>query len=109
MFPQNFIRGFSFAVLIFGIPGAVRIASAQETINNGSISGRVTDATGAVVQDALVTARQTETNLTGTIRTDQEGRFRFPYLKPGQYEITVHQQGFSEVTRSIDPYGGLSF
>ena len=109
MFPQNFIRGFSFAVLIFGITGAVRIASAQETINNGSISGRVTDATGAVVQDALVTARQTETNLTGTIRTDHEGRFRFPYLRLGPYEVTVHQQGFVDATRSIILTVGSAF
>ena len=109
MFQQGFIRDCSFAVLIFGVVGGVRMASAQETINNGSISGRVTDATGAVVEDALVTARQTETNLTGTIRTDHEGRFRFPYLRLGPYEITVHQQGFADATRSIILTVGSAF
>jgi hypothetical protein len=109
MFQQGFIRDFSFAVLIFGVVSAARMASAQETINNGSISGRVTDATGAVVEDALVTARQTETNLTGTIRTDHEGRFRFPYLRLGPYEITVHQQGFADATRSIILTVGSAF
>ncbi len=109
MFQQGFTRGFTFAALIFGVIGVARMASAQETINNGSISGRVTDATGAVVEDAQVTARQTETNLTGTIRTDHEGRFRFPYLRLGPYEVTVHQQGFADATRSIILTVGSAF
>ena len=54
-------------------------AVAQETINYASISGRVTDPPGGVVAGAQVSARQTETNLTGDATTDGEGRFRFPY------------------------------
>ena len=76
-------------------------AQAQETVNNGSISGRVTDATGAVVENAQVTARQIETNLTGATVTDREGRFRFPYLRLGPYEITVRQSGFGDAKRSL--------
>jgi hypothetical protein len=76
-------------------------AQAQETISNGSISGRVTDATGAVVENAQVTARQMETNLTAATVTDREGRFRFPYLRLGPYEITVHQPGFGDAKRSL--------
>jgi len=76
-------------------------AQAQETISNGSISGRVTDATGAVVENAQVTARQMETNLTAATGTDREGRFRFPYLRLGPYEITVHQPGFGDAKRSL--------
>ena len=63
------------------------IAFAQETINNASVSGRVTDLSGAVVQGAQVTARQTDTNLTNTATTDSDGRFRFAYLRLGPYEI----------------------
>jgi hypothetical protein len=63
------------------------MVSAQESMNNASVSGRVTDQTGAVVDGAQVTARQTDTNLTSTLLTDRDGRFRFPYLKVGQYEI----------------------
>ncbi len=42
------------------------ISLAQETINYSSVSGRVTDPSGAVVEGAQVTARQVETNLTSS-------------------------------------------
>jgi hypothetical protein len=74
---------------------------AQETVNNASVSGRVTDPSGAVVQGAEVTARQIDTNLTNTVETDRDGRFRFPYLRVGSYEIGVHKDGFVDAVQSI--------
>jgi len=47
-------------------------ASAQETINTGAISGRVTDPQGAVVPGATVVARQIETNVRMEATTDQQ-------------------------------------
>src|ERR1700737_3646457 len=84
---------------IFGT--AAQIVVAQETVNNASVSGRVTDQTAAVVQGAQVKARQTETNLTSTATTDREGRFRFPYLRLGPYEITVSKEGFAAPPRPV--------
>ena len=66
---------------------------AQQSVDYASVSGRVTDPSGAVVPGAQVTARHTETNVTGATATDQEGRFRFPYLRVGPYEITVAPAG----------------
>ena len=80
---------------------AVPAASAQETVNYASVSGRVTDPSGAVVAGARVAARQTDTNVTATAETDGEGRFRFPYLRVGPYEIIVHQPGFADATRRL--------
>src|SRR5262249_43925392 len=81
--------------------GGTGVAFAQQVINYASASGRVTDATTAAVTGASVTARQTETNLTSTTITDEEGRFRFPYLKPGPYEITVRASGFTDAIRFV--------
>src|SRR5262249_54896342 len=75
----------------------------------GSVSGRITDATGAVVQGADVTARQSETNLTSAAKTDREGRFRLPYLRVGRYEITVRAQGFQDQSRSLVLTVGAAF
>src|SRR5262245_55267933 len=89
--------------------GAVRTVSAQQTINYASVSGRVTDPTDAVVSGAQITVRQTETNFSSTTSTDQEGRFRFPYLKPGPYVITVRVSGFAEITRALTLTVGAAF
>jgi outer membrane receptor protein involved in Fe transport len=85
------------------------VARAQETLNYASVGGRVTDPQGAAVSGAQVTARQTETNLTGEAVTGQDGRFRFPYLRVGPYEIVVRQAGFAEVTRQLTLTVGAAF
>jgi len=84
-------------------------AAAQETINSASLSGRVTDPQGAAVPGAQVTVRQTETNVTFGRETNQDGRFRFPYLKVGPYELKVRRQGFSDVTRALTLTVGSAF
>jgi hypothetical protein len=73
----------------------------QQTINNASLSGRVTDPAGALVQHALVKAKHTTTNIVRSTSTDAEGRFRFPYLSVGSYEISIEQTGFAVATRSV--------
>ncbi|HXD74183.1 MAG TPA: carboxypeptidase regulatory-like domain-containing protein [Vicinamibacterales bacterium] len=84
-------------------------AFAQETINSASVSGRVLDPQGAVVPGALVVAKQTQTNIQTESVTDGEGRFRFPYLRVGPYEITVHLQGFSAPTRTLTLTAGSAY
>jgi len=86
-----------------------RAVAAQETINYASLSGRVSDASGAFVRDATVSVRQTETNFTASAESDSEGRFRFPYLKVGPYEVTVHLQGFADVKRTLNLTLGSAF
>ncbi|MES1257965.1 MAG: TonB-dependent receptor [Acidobacteriota bacterium] len=88
---------------------APRIASAQESINFASVGGRVTDPSGAVVQAATVVARRIETNQTSTASTDREGRFRFPYLSVGQYEIKVQKGGFADAVRPLALTIGSAF
>ena len=84
-------------------------ASAQETVNYASVSGRITDPQGAVVAGAEVTARQTETNIARAAITDVEGRFRFPYLRLGPYEIAVRHAGFADTTRRLTLTVGSAF
>jgi hypothetical protein len=88
---------------------AAHTLSAQETISYGTISGRVTDPQGAVVPGAGVTARQIETNLTREAVTDVEGRFRFPYLRVGRYEIVARLPGFSDASHNVTVTVGSAF
>jgi hypothetical protein len=84
-------------------------AHAQETINYASISGRVTDPQGAVLPGATVVARQTDTNLSNETATDAEGRFRFPYLRVGRCEVTVHMQGFKDAIITLQLSAASAF
>ena len=84
-------------------------AAAQQSVDFASISGRVSDPQGAIVPGALISARQTETNLTTEAVTDGAGRFRFPHLKVGRYELTVHIDGFSDLTRTLNVTAGSAF
>ncbi len=85
------------------------LAFAQQSVDYASVSGRVSDASGAVLKGAQIVARHTDTNVTGTTLTDDEGRFRFPYLKVGPYEITVTQQGFKADVRQLTLTLGAAF
>jgi carboxypeptidase family protein len=87
----------------------VRSASAQETVNYASLSGRVVDPQNAVIPGAHVSARQTETNILADTTTDGEGRFRFPYLKVGPYEVITHLDGFADAKRTVTLTVGSAF
>ena len=84
-------------------------SAAQETINQGTIGGRVLDAQGAAVPGALVTVRQTDTGVTIEATTDTNGRFRFPYLRIGPYELRAKLQGFKEHARTLVLSAGSAF
>lgn len=74
------------------------IAFGQTT--TGSISGVVTDETGAVIPGATVTVRNVDTGFERTVQTNAEGRYSFVNLPIGQYELRVEAQNFSRYTQS---------
>src|ERR1700723_551920 len=69
-------------------------AAAQQI--TGSIRGTVLDPSGAIVQAATVTARQTETGLTRSAVTDRQGEYVLVELPIGHYQLEVHAQGFQK-------------
>jgi hypothetical protein len=68
-------------------------------IDNGNITGRVTDPADAVIAKAQVTVTQTEMNFTTTLATNDEGMYRAPNLRPGPYRIVVVAPGFKRFVR----------
>ena len=70
---------------------------AQEGIN-ATLSGTVSDSSGAVVPGVEVTAKNTATGVTSTAITNETGTYRFPSLQPGAYEATATLTGFQTQT-----------
>lgn len=62
----------------------------------GTISGVVTDPTGAVVPGATVTLVNTDTGLTRTVTTNDLGEYIAPDLPNGVYRVMVKQTNFKE-------------
>src|SRR5713226_5268403 len=71
---------------------AARLFAQGETTS--AIVGAVSDQTGAALRGATVTITNHETGLRRSAKTDDEGRFNFPQLKPGTYSVKVEAQGF---------------
>ncbi|MBI4873762.1 MAG: TonB-dependent receptor [Acidobacteria bacterium] len=76
-------------------------------IGTSTVTGRVTDPTGAVVPGVQVTVVNTATNFRFTAQTNEQGLFRAQSLQPGQYRVTFQAAGFKTIVReSIDLRGG---
>lgn len=60
-----------------------------------AIVGQVTDATNAAIPGATVTITSRETALQRSVKTDDDGRFNLPQLKPDTYSVRVEAAGFA--------------
>ncbi len=65
----------------------------------GTITGFVTDASGANIPDATVTVTENATKIVHTTKSNASGVFTVPQLNPGEYEVQVEKAGFSKAVR----------
>jgi hypothetical protein len=70
-------------------------------MTTGDIVGTVSDASGAVVPNAKVTAKLVETNQTHIATTNGQGQYRFSLLQPGTYEVTGEATGLQSKTEQF--------
>jgi len=67
---------------------------------SGNIAGLVYDPSGAVVPGATVRVVNTETGVTRTATTDEQGHYTVLNLPVGTYELTFTREGFAELKRT---------
>ncbi|MEZ5356347.1 MAG: carboxypeptidase-like regulatory domain-containing protein [Bryobacteraceae bacterium] len=65
----------------------------------GEITGTVTDSSQAAIQGATVTIKNTATNQTRQVESNDAGNWTVPFLVPGVYDIDANVQGFKSATR----------
>jgi len=81
-----------FAVTFLLISSAIPVDA--QTAGTGIIVGTVIDPSGAVIAGAIVTLTDTSTNAVRTATTNETGRYNFPNVPPGIYDLTISKAGF---------------
>jgi len=79
------------------LSSSLTFAQAQ---TGASLSGVVTDQTGAALRDVAVTIRNVDTGATRTIATDGVGHYQASGLPLGRFEVRAAKQGFADETRT---------
>src|SRR3984893_13443080 len=93
-------RGVSPATVFLLFALCVTGLAAQEF--RGTVTGRVTDSTGAIIPGASVTVTNVATGVAATATTNETGTYTVPYLMPGNYSVTFELIGFRKVARSVE-------
>ncbi len=86
--------------LVFALLWLAMAAFPAWAQTKASLSGVVTDQTGAALRDVAVIIRNVDTGATRTIATDGKGHYQASGLPAGHFEIRVAKQGFAEETRT---------
>ncbi|HTP32486.1 MAG TPA: TonB-dependent receptor [Candidatus Acidoferrales bacterium] len=82
--------------LLFTFLSFPNCANAQ-TAGSGTITGTVTDPSGAVVPGADLTIRNTDTGIERKTQSSEAGIYNAAFLPPGHYEVQAAKTGFASV------------
>src|SRR5258705_930973 len=86
-----------FAILLMA---CLATSVSAQTTGAGTITGTITDPSGAVVPAAAVAVKNVATQAERMIATNDAGIFVAQFLQPGAYEITVTKAGFAKTVRT---------
>ena len=87
---------FAFCLTIISL--ALMLSVSGQTVS-GTLRGTVTDANGAVIPNATVTVKNTETGLERTVVTSDDGNYNLPFLPIGKYNVEATRTDFNKVVR----------
>ena len=87
----------TFGILILGMLISIRVYA---QVAGATMTGTVSDASGAVIPNAQVSIKNVATGEVRAVTTNAAGLYTAPNLLPGSYEVTVTASGFSTEVRS---------
>jgi hypothetical protein len=73
-----------------------------QTTTSGGLMGVITDSSNSVIPDASVEIKDNAKGTTQLTATDREGTYRFFFLAPGKYMLSVTREGFREESRMVN-------
>lgn len=92
---MKFRIGMFIAIAIFLLSSV----SLTAQISTATVSGKVSDSTGAIIQHATVTATEQATGVKINAESNDAGEYNLPLLKPGTYTLAVDMTGFRRYER----------
>src|SRR5438552_18785132 len=97
---RNGLSGLFLSLFVLGFPlmGLVQRADAQVLF--GSVSGTVTDQSGAGVPKTHVTLINKATSIQREADTDESGHYTITDMPPGNYDLKVTASGFKPLTQT---------
>jgi len=98
----NFIRHLARFVLLAAFTFYISLSGVAQTLY-GSLTGVVTDPSGAVVPSAQITATNPATGLARQVASDTNGAYQFTDLPPGTYDVSIAAAGFGTSTSKAVP------
>ena len=72
-----------------------------QSIGAGTVSGKVTDQSGAVIVGAVVSLQNSATNYHQTVRTDENGAYRINNVPLNSYRLLIAAPGFSNFNQDL--------
>ncbi len=96
----NLVRAILFcavALVVLVLPHQSALGQSQ---SSGTIRGKVSDASGAVIPDAAVTVTSDDQGFKREVNTNEQGEYAFTLLPPGHYSLSVEKQGLGIYTHS---------
>src|SRR6266851_3599567 len=94
----SLLRSKAFPIALFLLVGTAVPLSGQ--VSTGTITGMVTDPSGAAIPNVQVSVVQTETNIETRAITNNEGIYRVQSLQPGAYNVTLEAAGFKRLVQT---------
>ena len=73
---------------------------ASAVAQNATVTGRITDSSGALLPGASIVVTNLETGIKTLVTSNEEGLYTAPLLPPGKYSLTVELSGFRPETRT---------
>ena len=95
------VRRVSLALVLCLTLLVASVPRGEGQVANGSISGRLTDSSGALIPNADVTLTNPETGLILHGKANSDGIYTFPALQTGTYRVSVGQSGFKKAESTV--------
>ena len=97
---SSVLRAVFLAALAVPFLSVLIVGNVYAQVEKATLSGTVTDASGAVIVGAKVQAKNVDTGVTYSGDTDAQGRYVLAEMQVGTYEVSAQKSGFQQIVQT---------